>query len=605
MSSPVISMPNEQNISFRNTLDNLLSTRKELSKINYILEQKEKECVLLINKMKQKELDIEDKEKKIKELERQISLNKEQNNLSEDKLKKEIIFLKEQNENIKKEYEMRFNNLKIELEKNYKIMKNNEISNNINRNSNSLFDMEKNTLREKNQDLEKKNISLEQQIKLLEKENNNLNKENIELKNETMKNIEFQKFSLNQEKERTNIKKNSEINNKYIDELKLELNIARAEIQKLNNILNGYKSQNNQLIIEFNQRNKEKKSEIDSLKFTVDLQKKQLIEISSNLQIKEKKLVEIQSELDVVSNTYKNLEKMNQILIKEKDEFSKDYIEIQNQLNILRTLLNEKENNNESKKAGGEFSENESQKINEELVQLGKYINIRNNECDELNKKLNSALDEKNILINNLKDMKLELDNYKILASTNKKDELYKKYQKIKKENEINLNKKKYYKEQCKLCNQIIDVIKGKLTKEQNIAIENDKTFQKLVNIKSGNKYDNYSINNNTNSKIYINKNNINNNNNIEIKNNNNLENSYKKVINNENYINNKNNSNISENENENENNNIILNDKFNNNVINDINDIDNINNKNDKEKNNNEDDISEHISYYESINKL
>ena len=286
MSNPVIQMQSEQNISFRNTLDNLLSTRKELSKINYILEQKEKECALLINKLKQKEIDIDTNEKKIKELEKQISLNKEQNNLTEDKLKKEIIFLKEQNENIKKEYEMRFNNLKIELEKNYKILKNNEINNNINRNSNSLFDIEKNSLKEKNLDLEKKNISLEQQIKLLQKENDNLNKENLDLKNDAMKNIEFQKLTFNKEKENTNIKKNSEMNNKYIDELKLELNIAKAEIQKLNNILNGYKSQNNQLIIEFNQRKKEKNNEIDSLKFTVDLQKKQIIEISSNLQTK-------------------------------------------------------------------------------------------------------------------------------------------------------------------------------------------------------------------------------------------------------------------------------------------------------------------------------
>ena len=609
MSNPVIQMQSEQNISFRNTLDNLLSTRKELSKINYILEQKEKECALLINKLKQKEIDIDTNEKKIKELEKQISLNKEQNNLTEDKLKKEIIFLKEQNENIKKEYEMRFNNLKIELEKNYKILKNNEINNNINRNSNSLFDIEKNSLKEKNLDLEKKNISLEQQIKLLQKENDNLNKENLDLKNDAMKNIEFQKLTFNKEKENTNIKKNSEMNNKYIDELKLELNIAKAEIQKLNNILNGYKSQNNQLIIEFNQRKKEKNNEIDSLKFTVDLQKKQLIEISSNLQIKEKKLIEIQSELDVISNTYKNLEKNNQILIKEKDDYTKDFIEIQNELNMLRTILNEKENINDSIKAGGLRPENENEKINEELIQLGKYINIRNNECDELNKKLNSALEEKNILVNNLKDMKLELDNYKLLASTNKKDELYKKYQKMKKENEINLSKKKYYKEQCKLCNQIIDVIKSKLTKEQNIAIENDKNFQKLINIKQGNKYDNnYSFNNNnTNSKINISKNNNNINNNIEIKTNNNFENSYKKIINKDNTIDFKNNNNIYENEENNinnDNNNIILNDKFNNNIINDINDLDNNNNKNDKEKNNNEDDISEHISYYESINK-
>jgi hypothetical protein len=502
MSDQLISMQNEPNISFRNTLDNLLSTKKELSKVNYILEEKEKECSFLINKIKNKELDIDTKEKKIKELERQLSLNKEQTTQIEEKLKKEIILLKEQNENLKKEYEMRFNNLKIELEKNYKILKSNEVGsnmNNINRTSNSLFDVEKNTLKEKNQELEKKNIMLEQQVKLLERDIENLNKENIELKNsnENFMIGNQKKFILNEEK--INIKKNSEINNKYIEQLKLELNLAKSQAQNLNNILNGYKSQNNQLIIEFNQRKKEQTNEIDSLKFTVELQKKQIIEISANLHMKEKKLIEIQSDLDVVSNTYKNLEKANQILIKEKNEATKDFQEIQNELNLLRTYLNEKEkdnlNANDSIKIGGGSLEFDNSKLNEELEQLRKYVNIRNKECDEINKNLNSAKDEKNILINNLNDMKLELEKYKILAATNNKDTLYKKYQKIKKENEINLNKKKYYKEQCRLCNQIIDLIKTKLTKQQNTEIENDKTFQKLIDIKCGNKFDNYSFN--------------------------------------------------------------------------------------------------------------
>ena len=142
--------------------------------------------------------------------------------------------------------------------------------NNINRTSSSWFDVDKNTLKEKNQELEKKNIMLEQQVKLLERDIENLNKENIELKNsnENFMIGNQKKFILNEEK--INIKKNSEINNKYIEELKLELNLAKSQAQNLNNILNGYKSQNNQLIIEFNQRKKEQTNEIDSLKFTVE-----------------------------------------------------------------------------------------------------------------------------------------------------------------------------------------------------------------------------------------------------------------------------------------------------------------------------------------------
>ena len=43
----------------------------------------------------------------------------------------------------------------------------------------------------------------------------------------------------------------------------------------LNNVINGYKSQNNKLTIELGQINKEKENEINSLKFTIELQKKE------------------------------------------------------------------------------------------------------------------------------------------------------------------------------------------------------------------------------------------------------------------------------------------------------------------------------------------
>lgn len=78
------------------------------------------------------------------------------------------------------------------------------------------------------------------------------------------------------------------MNNQLINELKTGLNMSKNEIQRLNNIVNGYKSQNNKLTMELGQINKEKENEINSLKFTIELQKKQIIEISSNEKLKEK-----------------------------------------------------------------------------------------------------------------------------------------------------------------------------------------------------------------------------------------------------------------------------------------------------------------------------
>ena len=284
---------------------------------------------------------------------------------------------------------------------------------------------------------------------------------------------------------------------------------------------------NNQLILELNQNRKEKSNEIESLKFTVDLQKKQMIDISSNLKLKEQKLVEIQSLLDVVTNTNKNLEKTNQILIKEKNDFNKNYYEMQDELNMVKNLMREKE--------------------------------MKNSE----------------------EDMKLEYEkNFGIGVMSYSHGQKYE-LEKLQREFKNVLNKKKYYKEQCKLCNEIIEVIKKKLNKQQIKEIENDKSFQKLIIIKSGNNlendinyisYKNNKSNSNINDKEFskINNNNLNSdneNNNINVYNNNN---------------------------------NIILDNKFNSNINNII------DNKNDKGKNNNnnDDDISEHISISESLPK-
>ena len=59
MSETLLQRPNEHNNSFRNTLDNLLETRRELSKTNYYLEQKEKENSFLLSKLKQKESEFD------------------------------------------------------------------------------------------------------------------------------------------------------------------------------------------------------------------------------------------------------------------------------------------------------------------------------------------------------------------------------------------------------------------------------------------------------------------------------------------------------------------------------------------------------------------
>ena len=109
-------------------------------------------------------------------------------------------------------------------------------------------------------------------------------------------------------------------NHIYLYEKYIKIN----DIKKL--LLNKYKE------IKKKKDEEEKEKKIQKLKEEKKIreeQKKQIIEISSNEKLKEKKLIEVQSELDVVSNTYKNLERTNQALVN-------DYNDIINDFNLLK-----------------------------------------------------------------------------------------------------------------------------------------------------------------------------------------------------------------------------------------------------------------------------
>jgi len=342
--------------------------------------------------------------------------------------------------------------------------------------------------------------------------------------------------------------------------------------------------------------------------------------------------------------------KNNEYLSKEKMILAREHNEIQNTLLTLKNLINirekEMEENIENIKR-----ENDPDIINDELQRLKNLIKQRNSECDNLNNNLNILMEEKKILINKVNDLQLQLDSNKRYGFADSYvggvdlNEKYIDKKSVNKyvENMIKLNKeylkkKKYYKDQCKLFNQVIDVIMKMINKEQIKQIEKYDAYQKLMN-------NNLKYNNNMNdNNVYIGKeifnsnegikvsndnlNNINNssskkgnnnfvynyNNNIFGENNSNLfnnkndsgtyNNSNKNIINNNSSVNNNKVFNNNNNNNNvfNNNNNNFLDNKFNNNVFGN----NNINTDNSKKGNNNNnndnDEIEENISYSESL---
>ena len=640
MSNTLFANPNDQIDNYKKTLDDLISTKKELALTSNDLNAKIKEYDNLLKKTYTIQPLVDKLTKENDNLKRELFQKIQENEF----LQKENKNFNEEIEKMKEEYENNFNSLKDKIETTYKNRIKDEIENNCN-----LLLKEKKLelfqLQEKMSISEKEN---KRQMDLFEKEKKNeiddlIRKHDIEKDILNQKILEMsEKFKKN---EINNNNKNIDNINIIISELKIENNNYKNEITKLNNILNQYRTQNNNLLIESKQINKEKDDEIESLKFKANLQNNQMIDISTKLAMKEKQLIDVQTQLDILTNTYKNLERNHEYLLREKNSLTKEYNDTCAQVILLKNLINKREQEIENEIAKVKY-ENDPDVINNQLQQLRQYVDIRNQECDVLNNKYNLIKEEKAILLNKLNDLEIELEKNKILNYSEKNfksgdfsqknkemKSVYDYLDKIKKENKINLKKKKHYKDQCKLYNQLIDVIMKKITKEQRKEIEKDIAFQKIIRINNKNKkeYNNSLRENNifdntnsmsrglinTNNSISMNKGNLNNiisnspkkenNNQINLNNINNVdENKNNNIFNNNTY-----NNNIVDNNNNNNNNN-VFNNKFNNNVINnnvfDNNNnnnfgINNINNNKDKGKNNDEE-IPEDISYSESVAK-
>ena len=637
MSNTLFANPNDQIDNYKKTLDDLISTKKELALTSNDLNAKIKEYDNLLKKTYTIQPLVDKLTKENDNLKRELFQKIQENEF----LQKENKNFNEEIEKMKEEYENNFNSIKDKIETTYKNRIKDEIENNCN-----LLLKEKKLelfqLQEKMSISEKEN---KRQMDLFEKEKKNelddlIRKHDIEKDILNQKILEMsEKFKKN---EINNNNKNIDNINIIISELKIENNNYKNEISKLNNILNQYRTQNNNLLIESKQINKEKDDEIESLKFKANLQNNQMIDISTKLAMKEKQLIDVQTQLDILTNTYKNLERNHEYLLREKNSLTKEYNDTCAQVILLKNLIYKREQEIENEIAKVKY-ENDPDVINNQLQQLRQYVDIRNQECDVLNNKYNLIKEEKALLLNKLKDLEIELEKNKILNYSEKNfksgdfsqknkemKSVYDYLDKIKKENKINLKKKKHYKDQCKLYNQLIDVIMKKITKEQRKEIEKDIAFQKLISINNKNKkeYNNSLRENNifdntnsmsrglinTNNSISMNKGNLNNiisnspkkenNNQINLNNINNVdENKNNNIFNNNTY-----NNNIVENNN----NNNVFNNKFNNNVINnnvfDNNNnnnfgINNINNNKDKGKNNDEE-IPEDISYSESVAK-
>jgi len=469
----------EKNLDHKEILEELLEYKKLVAKLEKELFSKNDELSSLINNLKNLKQFYE----------------------------KEIIDLKNEVNSLKqKNKELSDTNVKLENEKNDCISQfKHEIENleRLHNSTNSLV-QNKNELNQKILEIEKiKNeeiAALRSKIVLLTNEKTNIEMEFREYKINKPNDIRMIKerdehninFKNNIENDKNEMKKSIELmkeqvrNNKNIDNINkiLELKIRQYKDEK-NNYLKDIRVIEEKYLNEIEVL-KEKNA---SLNGRLDL-------LTNDLSYKDGLIYEMQKKFYLLINENKALENSkNNLLI--ENESLKD--EVQNNLTELKELNNKREEEIDDQE---DINKRDIKKLKKVIKEFKNKLLEKDKENFELKNKINKINEEKKGLIDKM--MKIQNENNSAYFNANKK--ALKEYEKdnyiVEKEEEINslnkyiskikkeyyeaIDKKKYYKAQCKLFNNKIDIIKNNISKEQLQKIEKE-IMEKGNNINDNN----------------------------------------------------------------------------------------------------------------------
>ena len=352
-------------------------------------------------------------------------------------------------------------------------------------------------------------MSLKSEIVALKREKNNIE---IEFKNYQINtNTQIDKMKIiNQDLNNynyniyQNIKNDKdEILKKIKDDVKIQIN--KNENNKiLEVIIENWKREKQNYLKDLDDLENKHLEEIKDLENKIILSNKRINELNNEISYKDIQLLEIQKKIDKINMTYQILENNNNKLLNENNQLKIEGEDLKNSLNVLKNLVQQRE---EEFLDNQKFYENNIKNLKDELNQYKNKLDNKEKENKELQNNYNKVKEEKTTLIdkiNNIKDEN-ELNSLYLKGDKNKnnkndyevekcmydKDEeiksLNKYINKIKQEYYKDLDKKNYYKEQCKIFNYKIDIIKNNLTQQQIQNIEKE-IKEKDFNINEKNK---------------------------------------------------------------------------------------------------------------------
>ena len=419
-------------------------------------------------------------------------------------IKKSYNELKSSSENITKD----LNNKISMLEKNNSLLEEKIILQNqkVIKSNDNLKDIINSISTLKKEDIDKKLLELEKEknaeISSLRNKIITLTQEKINIESE-LKFYHINKYKELNEKEKIYQDMNDN-NNIFLNSLKNERN------EMYQNILKEMKNLNikndNQIMITTVIENlkKEKKNYIkdieniqqNHLEEIKDLESKNIIlinklnDLNNKLSYKDLQLIDIQKKIDKMNITYNNLENNNNILLKENNFLKEEGNELKKTLDELKNLIEQREL---------EFLEirknydNNIKKLNNEINNYQDILKNKEKENNELQNKYNNMVEEKRLLDEKI-DKFIQDQNELNIVNIKDNNKIIKKYVKdkyiIEKDEEINslnnyiskikkeyfqaIDKKKYYKVQCKILNEKLKIINNNLTEQQIKKIKDD-----------------------------------------------------------------------------------------------------------------------------------
>ena len=471
----------ENNLNFKDILDELLEYKKLSVKLEKELISKSNEYSLLLNNSN---IIKQQYEKEISDLKNEINVLKEENRKMSDI-----------NYNTEKEKDDCIFQLKQEIEKIKR----------LNNSTNNLI-LNKNEINQKILDIEKiKNAeisALRTQIVQLNRE-----KDKLEMEFREYKNSKPNENKIINEKDKHNFNFGKIIENER-DEMKKSIESMNELVRKNENNNNNnkileltieqYKEERNNYLKDLRIIEGKHLNEVNLLKEKNESLNNKIILLKNDLSYKEAQLYEIQRKFDKLNLENKALENNNNILLVENDSLKDEGL---HNLTDLSNLINKRE---EEIVVLEDSYKNNIKKLRKDIKEYKNKLYDIEKENFELKNKINKINEEKKLLVGKMMKIQKENENNSAYFNANKKalNEYEKDNYIVEKEEEINslnkyiskikkdyfeaIEKKKYYKNQCKIFNDKIDIIKKNISKEQLQKIEKE-IMEKANNINDNN----------------------------------------------------------------------------------------------------------------------